>query len=77
MCILQKKGSRLGALLVRTVPFPYCRAVEIAWICTAVSDENWPMPPILLLMPVWIIAGVAPWTLDVAIAPWQLAQLAV
>jgi hypothetical protein len=51
--------------------------VEIAWICTAVSDENWPMPPILLLMPVWIIAGVAPWTLDVAIAPWQLAQLAV
>ena len=51
-------------------------AAEIAWSWASVREENLPMPPELLAMPVWIIATVAPFWFEFGNAPWQPAQLA-
>jgi hypothetical protein len=52
------------------------RAVAMAEIWVEVSEDREPMPPVLLVMAVWMRLVVAPALLEDARAPWQLAQLA-
>lgn len=51
------------------------RAVTMACCWALVSEERYPMPPVLFDMAVCSRASVIPFLLDVANAPWQLAQL--
>ena len=51
------------------------RAVAIAWICSGLREERELMPPVPLLMAVWIRAALAPFLFELAKVPWHTAQL--
>ena len=53
------------------------RAVAIAETWTGVNGDKKLMPPMLLLMAVWMRTALAPSLADVARGPWHPEQLAV
>jgi len=64
-------GGVIGEVGVVEVPAP--RAVAMAWICSALSEER-ELMALMLLLAAWIWAAVLPLLVEVASAPWQLVQ---
>ena len=70
---LPHAGVGGGVVVVGGVTVAKAVAMADNWV--AVREERDPMPPMLLVIAVWIWLAVLPGLLEVARGPWQLAQL--
>jgi hypothetical protein len=45
------------------------------WMSAADREDSLPMPPVLELIALWMLAAAEPFLVELASGPWQLAQL--